>query len=411
MEPQEDPENPFPPSRNGPRIWLLTSGATPLAIYLAKALLANGDYVAAGVAQEDRVDQSQSYIELVTLAMEYLGDDPASHGPGNTNFNATKQSLKCARCGADWTFYFVALHKVWHHLFNLNLPSVAANGRPLSALVGTIEEVAQRTSTQLLVRDQFHINYFGMVNIITVTIPQLRKQDDGHIIILTGVTGHIGTPGLGIHCAASWALEGFCDSLAFEVAPFNIKVTIVQPNLEVNVLTNKIHFAPQMPEYTEVGVEAYEDDEDEEEVEEEDQDEEEIQDNEKEEEEQGEDGSLVGHNIREKLQGALAQVSSASLANQSSIFDGNQTIRPNLTLDAVGRLVEETVYTLISIGGHDSPPARHIVGNEGVAAVKEKLKTVSEELEDFSDVGISVDYTESENLAMDKEKQSSPHEA
>lgn len=54
-------------------------------------------------------------------------------------------------------------------------------------------------------------------------------------------------------------------------------------------------------------------------------------------------------------------------------------------------LIAETVHALTAIGGHDNPPARHIVGFEGVASVKEKLKTVSEELEDFLEVSGAVD--------------------
>lgn len=54
---------------------------------------------------------------------------------------------------------------------------------------------------------------------------------------------------MSMYTAATWALEGFCDSLAYEVAPFNIKVTIVQPNKEIQSLTNRIAFAPQIPAY------------------------------------------------------------------------------------------------------------------------------------------------------------------
>jgi hypothetical protein len=51
---------------------------------------------------------------------------------------------------------------------------------------------------------------------------------------------------------------------------------------------------------------------------------------------------------------------------------------------------------LVAIGGHENPPARHIVGFEGAEAVKEKLKTVTEELEDFLETSLSVDIFDSE---------------
>ena len=53
--------------------------------------------------------------------------------------------------------------------------------------------------------------------------------------------------------------------------------------------------------------------------------------------------------------------------------------------------MNETVHALAAIGGHENPPARHIVGFEGAEAVKEKLKTVSEELEDFVECSSAAD--------------------
>lgn len=64
---------------------------------------------------------------------------------------------------------------------------------------------------------------------------------------------------------------------------------------------------------------------------------------------------------------------------------------PTLPAAVQSSLIAETVHALTAIGGHDNPPARHIVGFEGVTAVKEKLKTTSEELEDFIEVSNAVD--------------------
>jgi hypothetical protein len=55
------------------------------------------------------------------------------------------------------------------------------------------------------------------------------------------------------------------------------------------------------------------------------------------------------------------------------------------------KLVAETVHAIYSIGGVQNPPARLIIGYEGIASVKEKLRTVMEELEDFLAVSEGVD--------------------
>ena len=66
-------------------------------------------------------------------------------------------------------------------------------------------------------------------------------------------------------------------------------------------------------------------------------------------------------------------------------------IVPGMPPSMLDPLLAETVHALTAIGGHENPPARHIVGFEAVACVKEKLKTVSEELEDFVEASSAVD--------------------
>lgn len=69
-------------------------------------------------------------------------------------------------------------------------------------------------------------------------------------------------------------------------------------------------------------------------------------------------------------------------------------------------LVSETVYAITAIGGHENPPSRHIVGHEGTASVKEKLKTVSEELEDFIQCSFAVDFAADAEHGRSKDENS-----
>ena len=231
-----------------------------------------------------------------------------------------------------------------------------------TALVGTVEELGASQRTQSLVREQIESNFFGPINCIKAALPAMRKQNSGHILVLTGITGHLGTPGLSMYCAAGWALEGFCDSLAYEIAPFNVKVTIVQPNLEISVLTNKITSAPLMPQYA-----------------------------------PGEHPAPLSRGIigglLDRIEGADDEQESGSRSS-TLLTDDITSLYPILPDRMVTQLVSETVHAITAIGGHENPPARHIVGFEGVASVKEKLKTVSEELEDFVEVSCAVDIDE-----------------
>ncbi|CCH02683.1 short-chain dehydrogenase/reductase SDR [Fibrella aestuarina BUZ 2] len=91
--------------------------------------------------------------------------------------------------------------------------------------VGALEELTDEEA-----RANFEVNVFGTLNVIRQVMPQLRKQQSGHILNLSSIAGISGAfPGWGIYCATKFAVEGLSESLAAEAAPFGIKVTIVEP--------------------------------------------------------------------------------------------------------------------------------------------------------------------------------------
>ena len=92
------------------------------------------------------------------------------------------------------------------------------------ALMGTVEEASLSEA-----RDLFKTNLFGVMNVLQCVLPLLRKQKSGHIIQISSISGFKATPGLGLYNASKFALEGLSEALAGEVAPFNIKVTLVEP--------------------------------------------------------------------------------------------------------------------------------------------------------------------------------------
>ncbi|GAB3473872.1 SDR family oxidoreductase [Amycolatopsis cihanbeyliensis] len=91
-------------------------------------------------------------------------------------------------------------------------------------LFGGIEELSERD-----VRDQFETNVFGALWVTQEVLPYLREQGGGHIVQISSAGGVMSFPLLGGYHASKWALEGFSESLAQEVAGFGIKVTLVEP--------------------------------------------------------------------------------------------------------------------------------------------------------------------------------------
>jgi NAD(P)-dependent dehydrogenase (short-subunit alcohol dehydrogenase family) len=72
-------------------------------------------------------------------------------------------------------------------------------------------------------------NFYGVANVTRAALPVLRGQRSGHIIQVSSIGGRVGSPGLAAYQSAKWAVEGFSEVLAKEVAPLGIKVTIVEP--------------------------------------------------------------------------------------------------------------------------------------------------------------------------------------
>jgi NAD(P)-dependent dehydrogenase (short-subunit alcohol dehydrogenase family) len=78
-------------------------------------------------------------------------------------------------------------------------------------------------------RRQIEINFFGVYNVTRAALPTMHAQREGHIIQISSIGGRRGTPGLGAYQAAKWAVGGFSEVLAREVAPLGIRVTCVEP--------------------------------------------------------------------------------------------------------------------------------------------------------------------------------------
>jgi NAD(P)-dependent dehydrogenase (short-subunit alcohol dehydrogenase family) len=89
---------------------------------------------------------------------------------------------------------------------------------------GMIEENSEQE-----IRAQFETNVFGAFWVTQAALPYLRDSGGGNIIQVSSIGGISAFPNIGVYNASKWALEGFSQSLAQEVALFGIKVTLVEP--------------------------------------------------------------------------------------------------------------------------------------------------------------------------------------
>lgn len=88
---------------------------------------------------------------------------------------------------------------------------------------------AAEENTEAEARHQMEVNFFGVLWLMQAVIPAMRERGAGHIVQISSVAGVGGFPSLGLYCASKWALEGLSEGMAGELAPFGIKITIIQP--------------------------------------------------------------------------------------------------------------------------------------------------------------------------------------
>jgi NAD(P)-dependent dehydrogenase (short-subunit alcohol dehydrogenase family) len=115
-------------------------------------------------------------------------------------------------------------------------------------LAGAAEEVSDEQIRQII-----DTNLIGSIQVTRAALPHLRAQGGGRILQLSSMGGQIVFPGLSLYHTTKWAIEGFFESVALELAPFNIGVTLVEPG---SARTNffggsSLVVAPQLAPYAE----------------------------------------------------------------------------------------------------------------------------------------------------------------
>ncbi|OQP50857.1 short-chain dehydrogenase/reductase [Niastella yeongjuensis] len=177
------------------KTWFVTGASKGLGLILVKTLLNAGYRVA---ATSRNINELQQAVGVNSDAFLPLAVDL-------TNEQSVDKSIK------DTIAHFGVIDMVVNN---------AGYG-----LLGGLEELSDAE-----VRQNFEVNVFAVLNVIRKVLPYLRKQKSGHIFNISSIGGFTGNfPGFGSYAATKFAMHGFSESLAAEIKPFGIKVTIVSP--------------------------------------------------------------------------------------------------------------------------------------------------------------------------------------
>lgn len=92
------------------------------------------------------------------------------------------------------------------------------------ALEGAIEDTTAEQA-----KAQFDTNLFGVASMIQAVLPHMRQQGRGQIINISSLVGWVPLPFMGFYSASKFALEGYTEALQYEVQPFGIHVSMIEP--------------------------------------------------------------------------------------------------------------------------------------------------------------------------------------
>jgi NAD(P)-dependent dehydrogenase (short-subunit alcohol dehydrogenase family) len=91
-------------------------------------------------------------------------------------------------------------------------------------LLGAVEEATAGEIEKL-----YATNVFGLLTVTRAVLPHMRRQRSGHVMNISSIGGYVGFPGWGVYGSTKFAIEGLSESLAVEVKPLGINVTVVEP--------------------------------------------------------------------------------------------------------------------------------------------------------------------------------------
>lgn len=175
------------------KVWFITGASRGFGALIAKDALARGDKVVATARNPQTVINALgSHPNLLALKLDVTNEQAA--------IEAAEQSIQ-----------------------QFSRIDILVNNAGYG-LLGAVEESGDQE-----VKDLFNTNVFGVLNVIRAVVPSMRKQASGHIINISSIGGYASYPGWGVYCATKFAVEALTESLAYELQPFGIKATTVEP--------------------------------------------------------------------------------------------------------------------------------------------------------------------------------------
>ncbi|XP_066563917.1 retinol dehydrogenase 8 [Amia ocellicauda] len=119
-----------------------------------------------------------------------------------------------------------------------------------NAGVGMIGPLESQSITAM--KNVFDTNFFGLARVIKEVLPDMKKRQSGHIVVMSSVMGVQGLLFNDVYAASKFAVEGFCESLAVQAMKFNIKMSLIEPGPVITEFETKVYEDAERMDLTDV---------------------------------------------------------------------------------------------------------------------------------------------------------------
>jgi NAD(P)-dependent dehydrogenase (short-subunit alcohol dehydrogenase family) len=199
-----------------PRVWLVTGSSSGFGRAITEAALARGDTVVATARDPEKVSVTAHDGRLSALALDV----------------------------SDTARVAAVVDEVVERFGRVDV-LVNNAGR---AVIGAAEE-----TTDAELRDLMDVHFFGPAALTRAVLPHMRERHSGAIVQISSMGGRMSFAGCSAYSATKFALEGFSEALADEVAPFGIKVLIVEPGaFRTGLHGGAMRMSAQLPAYADI---------------------------------------------------------------------------------------------------------------------------------------------------------------
>ncbi|TBF87476.1 SDR family NAD(P)-dependent oxidoreductase [Rhizobium leguminosarum] len=175
------------------RVWFITGASRGFGVLMTKEALAAGDAVVATARNPEAVVSAVGdHPNLLSVALDVTDEAQARQAAGAAVDRFGRIDILVNNAGYG--------------------------------LLGAVEEAGAEEIERM-----YATNVFGLLKVTRAVLPQMRKQRSGHVLNISSIGGYTGYPGWGVYCSTKFAVEGLSESLAIELEPFGINVTVVEP--------------------------------------------------------------------------------------------------------------------------------------------------------------------------------------